>query len=573
MDINSILEKILVANNKVPAERMEKLRELINADKGLADVLVEQKIIDEDAVVDIVAEHFGVTGINLNHYAPENDVITLIPMALCEKYKMFPLFKIKNTLMVATADPADVHAMDEVRVKSGYGVEPVFALSSSIMQALNRFYSVDDSVTDMMGEIKDEELDESKMADERELAEAASDEPVVKLVNLFIVQAVRERASDIHINPERDIIRVRFRVDGILQEVAQPPKKFQAALISRLKILANLDIAERRVPQDGRIEIKVDNRVIDMRISTFPTVYGENVVMRILDKSSVLLTLEDLGFSKRDHEKFNRMIYKPYGIILTSGPTGSGKTTTLYAALNTINSVDKNIITLEDPVEYELKLIRQAQVNPRAGFTFAGGLRAILRQDPDVILVGEIRDLETAAIAVQAAMTGHLVLSTLHTNDAPGCITRLVDMGIQDFLLSSTLIATLAQRLVRTICPSCKEEYKPEQYLIDDVIGAAKTDMLYYKEVVGDSIAAMRYFRGRGCQDCRQSGYKGRLGLYEIMEVTPRLQDAITHKAPDAEIRKIAREEGMRSLREDGIEKIRQGKTTIEEVVRVTKLL
>jgi type IV pilus assembly protein PilB len=558
MDVNAFLENIMVDKGIIDADKINKLKELVSSDKTLASVLLDQKMTDEDTILSLLSEYFNITWINLNYYSPEEEVVAIMPLPLCQKFNVFPLFKLKNTLMIATENPSDVHAMDEIRVKTGYGVEPILALRESVKHAIEKFYGVEDSVTDMLETIEEDAITaELNKSEERELIEAASDEPIVKLVNLLIGQAIRDRASDIHINPEKNDLRVRYRIDGVLHEVAHPPKRLQAAIISRIKIIANLDIAERRLPQDGRIEIKVDNRAIDLRVSTLPTINGENIVMRVLDKGNVVIGLEDIGFGKKDLMTFNRVIRRPYGIILTSGPTGSGKTTTLYAALSTINSPEINILTLEDPVEYNLTLIRQSQINPKTGYTFAGGLRAMLRQDPDVILVGEIRDLETANIAIQAAMTGHLVFSTLHTNDAPGCVVRLSEMGLQPFLVASTLICALAQRLVRTICPACKEEYTPSQELLQTVLGPdAKPDY--------------PFFHGVGCQECKGSGYRGRIGIYEVMEMAPEVQKAIVEKQADTDLRILVRSLGMTDLRADGIVKIKQGITTLDEVLRTT---
>ncbi len=561
MNADSYLESYLLEKGLINEEKLNLAKSLVNESRSLPTVLVEQGLIEEDKLLDILSEYFGIAPINLNYYTPDSEVLEIMPADLCKKLNVFPLFKLKNTLIVAIANPSDVHAMDEIRIKTGYGVDPVLALQKSIENAVSSFYGLEESVSDMLDDlnlVEEVEPDKNLSDNERELLDAAIDEPVVKLVNLLITQAIRDKASDIHINPEKNILRVRYRIDGVLQEMATPPKKMQAAIISRIKIMANMDIAERRVPQDGRIELKIDNRYIDLRVSSLPTVNGENIVMRILDKSNVTLGLDDLGFLERDYMLFNKIIQRPYGILLTSGPTGSGKTTTLYTALGVINSIDKNIITLEDPVEYNLPLIRQGQVNNRTGFTFAKGLKAILRQDPDVILVGEIRDYETASIAIQAAMTGHLVFSTLHTNDAPGCVTRLVDMGVQPFLIASTLILAIAQRLVRVICMGCKTEYQPDHVLIDEVME-------------GESLEGVKFFRGSGCKDCHNTGYKGRIGLYEMMEVTEKLQDAITHKVSDIELKRVAVEEGMNILRKDGIIKIKHGITTLEEVLRVTK--
>ncbi|MBU1862123.1 MAG: Flp pilus assembly complex ATPase component TadA [Candidatus Omnitrophica bacterium] len=557
MDINNFLKDSLLEQNLVATDKLEKAEQMVSTEKSLVDILYEQQIVEEDVLLDILTKYSGIVGVNLHFYTPDAEVVELMTMNLCQKYQVFPLFKIKNTLMMATANPSDVHAMDEIRVKTGYGVEPILALRRAIDDAINKAYGVKDSVSDVIETIEDEEA-ANKLDAPAELIEAASDEPIVKLVNLFISHAIRDRASDIHINPEEEILRVRYRIDGALQEVAQPAKRLQPAIISRLKILANLDIAERRMPQDGRIDMKIDNQPVDIRLSTFPTVHGENIVMRILKKGSVLMGLEDLGLSKKGLEQFSVWIKRPYGIILTSGPTGSGKTTTLYAALGRINSVDRNIMTLEDPVEYQMPLIRQSQINTRTGFTFPHGLRCVMRQDPDIILVGEIRDLETANIAVQAGMTGHLVFTTLHTNDAPACISRFTEMGVEHFLVASTLVGAIAQRLVRVICPDCKEEYTPSKEIIEEL-------RLFHTD--------MKYYRGKGCQQCRNTGYHGRIAIFELMEVSARLQEAITHKETHLEIRKIALKEGMLSLRDDGVDKIKAGITTPDEVIKATKYL
>jgi len=371
------------------------------------------------------------------------------------------------------------------------------------------------------------------------------------------MRAASEGASDIHVEPEEELIRTRFRVDGVLHEVSSPPKHLQSAIVSRIKIMANLDIAERRKPQDGRFTIRMAGKQIDVRVSCVPTIHGENVVLRLLDVSSALLGLQQLGFSKDVFAKFEKLILRPHGIILVTGPTGSGKTTTLYAALDKINTVEKNIITVEDPVEYKLEGIRQIQVNPKVDLTFAKGLRSILRQDPDIIMVGEMRDFETTEIAIQAALTGHLVFSTLHTNDAPGAVTRMIDMGVEPFLVSSSVIGILAQRLVRTICENCKTEYTPTKEELKD-IGLKQA-------------AKLKFFRGKGCEKCMKRGYKGRIGIYELMTVDDDIRNLIIAKAPPDEIRKKALASGMISLTEDGIQKVQDGLTTVEEVLRVTR--
>jgi type II secretion system protein E len=389
------------------------------------------------------------------------------------------------------------------------------------------------------------------------LEKEAEQAPVVKLVNMILIQAVKDKASDIHIEPDEDKLRVRFRIDGILHEVSTPPKNLQGVVISRIKILSKMDIAESRKPQDGRMQLRMENKRLDVRVNSFPTIHGENIVMRLLDKSSVLLGLQDLGIAGKDFEELNKLIHLPYGIILVTGPTGSGKTTTLYSSLATINSMELNIITVEDPVEYELPLIRQTQVNPKAGLTFATGLRAILRQDPDVIMVGEIRDKETADIAVQASLTGHLVFSTLHTNDAPSALPRLIDMGVETFLLATSIYGILAQRLVRAICKDCKEPYQPTAELLKEL--GIKEKAAFYK--------------GKGCPACKGSGYAGRMGIYELLIMSEQLRKMVVARASTDEIRAEARKEGMRTLREDGLEKAKAGITTIEEVLRVTEMV
>jgi len=379
------------------------------------------------------------------------------------------------------------------------------------------------------------------------LEDLAQEAPIVKFVNLLIMEAVKSRASDIHIEPEEDSLRIRFRIDGFLHEISSPSKNMQAAIISRIKVLSKMDIAEKRKPQDGQLQMRIENRNIDVRVASFPTVYGENVVLRILDKANVILELSQLGFVKEVLATFQELIKQPNGIMLVTGPTGSGKTTTLYAAIQTINSEERNIITLEDPVEYHLPRIRQSQINPKAGVTFAAGLRSILRQDPDVIMVGEIRDLETVDIAVQAALTGHLVFSTLHTNDAAGTISRLLDMGAEPFLVSSSVIGILAQRLVRAVCPKCKEPHKETE------------DGKEYT-----------YYRSKGCGYCKNTGFHGRLGIFELMVIDDKIRKLISTKASSEEIRKAAQEAGMRTLREDGLARARTGITTLEEVMRVS---
>ncbi len=467
----------------------------------------------------------NVPKIDLSSYLIDQKTLEFVPGALAKKYKLIPLFKIGHTLTVAMADPSNILAIDDLRSHTGLDIDIVTASAEDVLQSISQYYGL---AADL-----DALVQEAGKTQTMSAVKAAEEVPVIKLVNLVIVQAMAEKASDIHIEPEEKYIRIRFRVDGVLHEEAEIPLAIHTAIISRIKIMAGMDIAETRIPQDGRLAMNAEGKEVDVRVSTYPSVLGEKVVMRLLDKGSMSLGLTDLGFLKADLDKFKEIIKRPYGMILVTGPTGSGKTTTLYAALSTLNSLDKNIITIEDPVEYEIDGITQSQVNVKAGLTFANALRSIVRQDPDVVLVGEIRDLETARIAVQAAMTGHLVFSTLHTNDAAGAITRLIDMGVEPFLVSSSVAAVIAQRLIRTICPSCK---------------------------------------GKGCKVCHHSKYKGRLGIFEQLIVDENIRTLINKKASADEIKKQAVTAGMKTLHDDGMAKIAQKITTEEEVVRVTAL-
>jgi type IV pilus assembly protein PilB len=454
------------------------------------------------------------------------------------------------TLTVAMTDPSNVFIIDELTRITECTIEPVLADEMAIRKAQDQYYGGAGTIQEIISSI-----DQEKLREGEKLGEEA---PIVKLVNILIVEAVQSNASDIHIEPEEKYVGVRYRIDGILHTHTFLPKNLQAAVISRFKIMAGLDIAEKRVPQDGRILMKVGNKEIDFRVSSCPTVNGENIVLRILDRSSMTIGLENLGFPPRELEILYDLIEQPYGILLVTGPTGSGKTTTLYSSLQRINKEQINIMTVEDPVEYQFPRIRQVQVNPKAGLVFASALRSFLRQDPDVIMVGEIRDLETAEIAVQAALTGHLVLSTLHTNDAPTAFTRLIEMGVEPFLVSSSLLGVLAQRLVRKICPKCKEEYDPPAALI-------KTMGLQ------DKAGKIKFSRGRGCKLCGNTGYKGRIGIYELLKMSPEIQELVLNRSSADEIRNLAKKQGMKTLREAAIDKMLAGITTPEEVLRVTQ--
>jgi len=486
--------------------------------------------------------------VDLDSYLIEGKVIDLVPESLARRYQLIPLFKIGNALTVAMADPHNIHALDEVMLKTGCEVEPVVSTEIQIRRAIDQYYGVGGSI---------EEIVKGFAEEGPEPLETGEEAPAIKLLNLVMAKAIRDGASDIHLEPNEKGVYTRYRIDGVLHEVSSLPKNIQSAIISRVKVMGNMDIAESRAPQDGRSHIKMEGKEIELRISTFPTIYGENVVIRILDQSSALMGLEDLGFSKHMIGYYETLVKRPHGIILVTGPTGSGKTTTLYASLNSINCPEKNIITIEDPVEYRLNLIRQTQINPKAGLTFATAIRSVLRQDPDVIMVGEIRDLESAQAAVRAASTGHLVFSTLHTNDAPGALTRLMDMGVEPYLISSSVVGALAQRLVRTICPKCRERYQPEDRIVK-TLGVANV-----KEPV--------FYWGKGCKSCRQTGYRGRIALFELLGVNDRIQDLISQRKPASMIRKVAREtQGMKTLREDGVDKVLKGITTIDEVNKVS---
>ncbi|MFA6129400.1 MAG: type II secretion system ATPase GspE [Candidatus Omnitrophota bacterium] len=547
--IDLLLKQNLITQAQVEKARDEVKRTGIKLEKALEKL----GFITEEDIAEARANASGFLYMNLEDYVIDAELTKLIPESIANKYKVVPLFKIMDTLTVGMADPSDIQALDHVRRISKAGsVDPVLVSSKSIEKVLDFYYGQGNSVEEIVKSIEKKKMP----ADKGFLMESAEEPPVIKLVNILISEAVKDRVSDIHIEPEMEVLRVRYRIDGILHEVHSLPKKLQNAVISRVKILAEMDIAESRRPQDGKISVKLENKDLDIRVSTFPTVHGENVVMRLLDRSSILLGLKDLGFSKDNLEIFSRMILQPNGIILVTGPTGSGKTTTLYSALSTISSMEKNIITIEDPVEYELPLIRQTQVNPKADITFANGLRSILRQDPDVIMVGEIRDKETAEVAIQASLTGHLVFSTLHTNDASSSLTRLIDMGLEPFLISSSLILVVAQRLVRQICPKCKEEYSPTPAALEDL---------------GLDIKA-KFFRGKGCPLCKNTGFTGRIGIFEVLVLNETIRKMVEEKNSADAIKKKAVELGMKTLREDGLEKAKAGLTTIEEILRVTEI-
>ena len=536
--------------------------------------LIRLGFVTEEDILDCLSQQYGVPSINLQHFEIDESIIRLIPADVARKYQFIPVSKTGATLTVAMSDPTNVFAMDDITFITGYRVEPVVASEEALREAIDRYYGTTHAielkkVMDDLSTVEETALEVLDEEEEEDLAisadEAAADEaPVVRLVNLILTDALKRGASDIHIEPYEKSYRVRFRIDGVLYEIMNPPMKLRDAICSRLKILARLDIAEKRLPQDGRIKIKMKLqgklKELDYRVSTLPTLHGEKIVMRLLDKDNLMLDMTKLGFEKSSLKNFEHCITQPYGMVLVTGPTGSGKTNTLYSALSRINTPEVNIMTAEDPVEFQLPGINQVQMKDSIGLNFAAALRSFLRQDPNIVLVGEIRDFETAEIAIKASLTGHLVLSTLHTNDAPSTINRLMNMGIEPFLVATSVNLIVAQRLIRRICSNCKEEEDaPLQALLN--VGFSEAEA-----------PEIQLYRGRGCDNCNQRGYKGRVGLYEVMTISEDIRELILSGATAIELRRKAMEEGMIGLRHSGLQKIRDGVTTIEEVVRESVL-
>ncbi len=522
--------------------------------RSLGRVLVDRGILSESQLVAALAQQIGLRFVDLSEFPVDGSAVARVPEPVCRRHTALPIAYEEGRLLVAMADPANVFAIDDIRSLTGLEVKPLVATRADVIQAINRYHRADADMDDLTANI-DVADDNDDLASVKEVVE---DAPIVKFVNLLITQAIQDRASDIHIEPAERELRVRFRIDGVLHEVMRSPKTIQSGVISRLKIMADLNIAEKRLPQDGRLSVNANGKKIDLRVATLPTVWGEKVVMRVLDNSTAMLKLTDLGFSDGNYDRFSLSFTKPYGMILVTGPTGSGKSTTLYATLNIVSTPEKNVITVEDPVEYRIPLINQVQVNVKAGLTFAAALRSILRSDPDIVLIGEIRDHETAQIAIEAALTGHLVLSTLHTNDAPSAITRLVEMDIEPFLVGSAVDAVLAQRLARRLCTKCKEAYTPTaETLIQNRFPWTKEQPL------------PTLYRPIGCSACSKTGYKGRLALHEVMVVTEEIERLAVERASAAVIGKVAREDGMTTLRDDGMLKVSEGVTSFEEILRV----
>jgi type IV pilus assembly protein PilB len=559
------LAEMLVRDNVITNDELEHALST-QTDKGgsLGRILIDNQYASEWEIAAALGKQLNVPFITLSHYEIDPSILFSIPEELVRKYQIVPVDRTGDTLMVALSDPSNIYLLDELRLLTKCKIVPVISFESDIREAIEHYYRKEESALDeMLKEISDEDMELLEVLerpqgdggeDADDLSAEASDAPVIQLVNLIVHDAIRMRASDIHVEPYEKDLRLRYRVDGVLHEMKSPPKKFQNAIISRLKIMSEMDIAERRLPQDGRFKVSVGGRNIDFRVSTCPIAFGEKVVIRILDRSNLMLNLTDLGMAREILEGFETQIRAPWGMILVTGPTGSGKSTTLYSALNTINDPRKNIITIEDPIEYQLKGINQVQVRPDIGLSFADGLRSFLRQDPDIIMVGEIRDKETAEIAVKAALTGHLVLSTLHTNDAPSTINRLTNMGVESFLVTASVNMIVAQRLVRRVCDNCKHPLEPAQEMIVS-LGLQE---------------GTTFYRGEGCDRCLNSGYKGRVALYEIMHLSDVMRDRIIEGIPTTQLKRLAIEEGMVSLRLAGLQKVAEGVTTIDEVLSVT---
>ena len=593
------LGEILVRENLISPQNLREALDYQREHGGrLGFNLVKLGLVSDDMITAVLSRQYGIPSVNLDLFNIDPNVLRLIPQEVAQKHCVLPLSRVGATLTLAMVDPTNVFAMDDVKFMTGLNVEPVVVAEGSVQQAIAKYYgtsreielamaaedvaaesrngsngsngaithadlvsldSIDFADTDAEGV---EVLEDNEEIDLSTLSRMSEDAPVVRLVNVLLVDALRRGASDIHVEPYEKELRIRFRIDGVLYDVMHPPLKMRDALISRVKIMSKLDISEKRLPQDGRIKIKVKvdsrSRELDFRVSTLPTLFGEKVVLRLLDKQNLMLDMTKLGFEPESLTKFKRNISKPYGMVLVTGPTGSGKTNTLYSALQSLNTVDTNIMTAEDPVEFNLPGINQVQMKEQIGLNFAAALRAFLRQDPNIVLVGEIRDFETAEIAIKAALTGHLVLSTLHTNDAPSTISRLMNMGIEPFLVATSVNLIQAQRLIRRICKDCKHEHQtPMEALVEVGFSA-------------DEAKSMKTFKGKGCSTCNNTGYKGRIGLYEVLEITDEIRELILIGASALELRKKAVDDGMITLRESGLHKIRSGVTTIEEVVRET---
>jgi type IV pilus assembly protein PilB len=562
--VNERIGELLVKENLLSAEQLAKAREQSRTKGGrLGAQITSLGYLDENELTDFVAKQYGVPSINLDEFEFESSVIQLIPEEVASKHTVIPVNRAGSTLILATADPSNIFGLDDIKFLTGYNIQPVVAAEEAIRRAIDKNYDQTTSIEDVMGDFDDSDIDlvsDAEDVDISELAKASEDAPVVKLVNLILTDAVKKSASDVHVEPYEKHFRVRLRIDGVLYEVMRPPMKLKNAITSRLKIMAELDIAERRLPQDGRIKLKMGRgKEMDFRVSSLPTLFGEKVVLRLLDKSNLQLDMTKLGFEVSQIEVFMEAIHQPYGMVLVTGPTGSGKTTTLYSALSELNKVSENLCTAEDPVEFNLTGINQVQVHEEIGLNFAAALRSFLRQDPDIIMVGEIRDFETAEIAVKAALTGHMVLSTLHTNDAPSTVNRLLNMGIEPFLVASSVNCIVAQRLARRICEECKE---PDEEVASEALVEAGLS-----EEQANSLAPVR---GSGCRNCSDTGFKGRVAIYEVMELREELKEFVLNGASALELKREAIRLGMKTLRQSALGMFSKGITTLGEVLRVS---
>ena len=558
-------QRYLISKGYLTQEQVEGVEAALNrAENGqpLSSYLIENGLLSEEQLAQALSDHHRIPYISISDYEIDREILDAVDEETARKYQIIPLDRTDSQLTVAVTDPDDIHQLDEIKIKTrAKEIQTVISLPREIEAAIDKYYKAEDPASETysaMLEGLEEDIEVVQDQDDESGSDDVDAAPVIRLVNMLVSEAIRHRVSDIHIEPEERSVRIRYRMDGVLKEMPGIPKKMQSAVICRIKIIAELDIAERRKPQDGRFRMRVDNKTVDFRVSTVPTVHGEKVVMRLLDKSNLQLDLTKLGFEPESLAKFEKAIKRPFGMIIVTGPTGSGKSTTLYSALSRINDPAKNIMTVEDPVEYQVKGINQIQTRPEIGMGFSEVLRSFLRQDPDVIMLGEIRDLDTASIAIKAALTGHLVLSTLHTNDAPSSLNRLVDMGIEPFLVGASLILVVAQRLARRICGSCKVPYTPNA----DLLTQLGVDPVQGKDLT--------FYEGKGCPACNDTGYRGRLALYEVLEMDDDLSDAAIKGLSNQEIKAIARRNGMMTLRDSGIAKIIEGITTVSEVVSVT---
>jgi type IV pilus assembly protein PilB len=554
-------ERLTEAGLITKAQLEEALKEQKRSGGLLGSNLIRLGHIREEDLLQFLSQQYGFPSVDISQMEIPQDVLRLVPVDVVQKHKVLPVSRAGSTLVLAMTDPTNYLVIDDIKFLTGYNIDVVVAEETALKKSIDRHYDQSASLMDVMNGLDDPELELVNGEEElnlEELEKATAEAPVVKLVNLILTEAIKREASDIHIEPYEKKFRVRYRIDGVLYEIMVPPLKLKNAIISRIKIMSSLDIAERRLPQDGRIKLKTLGKEMDYRVSVLPTLFGEKIVLRLLDKSALQLDMTKLGFEQQALDNFREAIYQPYGMVLVTGPTGSGKTTTLYSALSELNKTTQNISTAEDPVEYNLLGINQVQMHEDIGLNFASALRAFLRQDPDIIMVGEIRDFETAEVGIKAALTGHLVLSTLHTNDAPSTIHRMLNMGVEPFLVSSSVNLILAQRLARKICSECREVHDLSHQVLMD-LGMSREDAWHTV-----------LYRGKGCDKCSGTGYKGRIALYEVMPMHEDMKEAILEGASVSELKRLARKAGMKTLRESGLQKIREGVTTVEEVARVS---